>query len=451
MRRFARVLYDRMVDMAQTLLILADDLTGMADCAARCVHAGLAARIVLEPPTLPLEAGVTALTSDSRHLPPGEAARRVHDLVAPLRGLPGIVWYKKIDSTLRGNLGAELDAMLDALGALHAVICPAFPAQRRGLRAGWLMTDPGVASPVHLPTLLAQQSCRPVAAITLEEVRAGVERLAERMRPVEAPLIVVDGLNEDDLATIVRATARALPDALLCGSAGLAGRLTTETRRHGGGDRTQKAEGRRQQTEGSGPETSRGQEAEGRRQKAEGRRQKAADGGQVLFVVGSGSSVARRQIAYLRQHCQVEAIEIEPGYASRLTFHVSRFTHHILLHLPEPGPDIALDGSRARACAGMLADAAEAIIVRARPARLVLVGGDTAMAVLRRHGIARLTVLREVLPGIPLAVGSDRAGYDYAVVLKAGNHGDEATLATILQMTESGDRGQGTGDREDGL
>ena len=63
----------------------------------------------------PLPAGALSIVSDSRHLPPNEAAERVSSLILPLVDTENAIWYKKIDSTLRGNLGAELDAMLGAL------------------------------------------------------------------------------------------------------------------------------------------------------------------------------------------------------------------------------------------------------------------------------------------------------------------------------------------------
>jgi uncharacterized protein YgbK (DUF1537 family) len=47
-------------------------------------------------------------------------------------------------------------------------------------------------------------------------------------------------------------------------------------------------------------------------------------------------------------------------------------------------------------------------------------------------GVTHLTVQHELLPGVPLTHGLDAAGQPYAIVLKAGNHGDEAALATVL-------------------
>ena len=96
------------------LVIVADDVTGAADSAARCHYAGLPATIYLRPTPPPWPSGAIAFSTDSRFLPPAEAAAQVRRLLAPLKGAPAI-WYKKIDSTLRGNLGAELDAMLTEL------------------------------------------------------------------------------------------------------------------------------------------------------------------------------------------------------------------------------------------------------------------------------------------------------------------------------------------------
>src|SRR5215212_9362315 len=132
------------------LIILADDLTGAADCAARCRQAGLSATITLPGARVCESDGAICCTSDSRHLPADLAARRVHELAASFGTYAGSIWYKKIDSTLRGHLGQELDALLDALGRSCALVCPAFPAQRRGLADGYLVIDSAPAQPLHL-------------------------------------------------------------------------------------------------------------------------------------------------------------------------------------------------------------------------------------------------------------------------------------------------------------
>ncbi|HWQ11925.1 MAG TPA: nucleotide-binding domain containing protein, partial [Roseiflexaceae bacterium] len=80
-----------------------------------------------------------------------------------------------------------------------------------------------------------------------------------------------------------------------------------------------------------------------------------------------------------------------------------------------------------------LAAAAARLIALADPALVVLAGGDTAGATLELLGVRRLWVLRELLPGMPLARGADRAGHARLFALKAGAHGADDTLAELIR------------------
>ncbi len=382
------------------ILILADDLTGAADSAARCHHVGWPATICLQPPSPAASPGVVALTSDSRHLPAAVAAQHVREIVAGLSRAADLIWYKKIDSTLRGNIGDEVDAMLDVLHRRYAVIAPAFPAQGRGLHRGYLISKIGPGDPPHLPTLLQQQSRRAITAIPLSDVRAGPQHLAAQLAAVqqhETQLVVVDGVTDADLETVLVATQAALPDALLCGSAGLITLLAAQ----------QPAAAVRNADE-TPPSAHH------------------AGSGLALVVVGSGSAVARAQIEYLRRWHQVAIVEVG------LRQHAPQ-DRDMLLHLPQPLLGTCLDGAAARALAAKLAETATSMVIRRRPSLLVLAGGDTAIAVLSRLHIRQLRVLRELLPGMPLTWGVDEEGQAHLIILKAGNHGDAAALHTLLQ------------------
>ena len=254
--------------------------------------------------------------------------------------------------------------------------------------------------PLHLPALLASQSRRAVVAIGLEDVRGGVGRLAERLlaqRARGAELLVADALDEHDLQTVLDATLHTLPDALLCGSAGLAGALAAHAARQ------------------SPPHS---------------RDPALPIEGPALLVIGSGSAMAQRQIAYLRRHRLVAAFEHNAALPSDSG-------GDMLLHLPAPPPDVMMDGPAARRLAEQLASSALPLIDAARPGLLVLSGGDTAICVLARMGVTQLVVQRELLPGVPLTRGEDAAGRSHMIVLKAGNHGDEAALATVLARARS--------------
>jgi uncharacterized protein YgbK (DUF1537 family) len=383
------------------LLVLADDLTGAADSAARCHHGGLSATIYLGPPQPPLPTGVISFTSDSRHLPPTAAARRVETVVAPLVGMDAR-WYKKIDSTLRGNLGEELDTLFDLLDFPCAVVCPAFPAQRRGLADGFLVAPGLPASLISLPQRLREGSRRPVEAIPLAMVRA--DGLAAHLRAATArgsQLLTVDALTDNDLHHVLDAVESTLPDALLCGSAGLIGALAL----------------RQSQTVASITRSVAQRQGDLR----------------SLLVVGSGSEMAHRQIVALCTAHTVTRLIVDPDHSSSVD--LDSISPISLIHLPLPAPDAILDGPMARRWAEELAAIAISLIERSKPELLILSGGDTAVHVLTRLGIDRLTVLAELLPGMPLCRGLSSTGGRYSIILKPGSFGDDETFLSLLEKS----------------
>lgn len=117
------------------IAIIADDLTGATELAALGHRHGLAAVVTTKAPSA-AAVEILAVDTDSRLLSPAAAAQRVGSLAADLNRLrPGWI-YKKTDSVLRGNLAAELAALMTALGFPRALLVPANPALGRTVRAG---------------------------------------------------------------------------------------------------------------------------------------------------------------------------------------------------------------------------------------------------------------------------------------------------------------------------
>jgi D-threonate/D-erythronate kinase len=384
------------------LRILADDLTGAADSAARVRGYSLPAQIIM--PGAPVEGRVVALTSDSRHLPPSQAAEAVRVTLSACRAASAL-WYKKIDSTLRGNLAAELDAMLGSLHANTAVVCPAFPAQGRGLDGGRLVTRGLVEPGADLRELLRAVR-RAVLHLPLEQVRAGHAALASRMAALAAAndqcVIVADAISDADLATVEAATAAALPGALRCGSAGLVGVLA-----------------QRLAAAGSLPVEPAPALPPLRR---------TPDGLRALVVVGSGSQTARRQVNYLGEQ---GALLLVHGRDEGTLVSVPSL---VVLHLPPPPAGLVLDSPAARAVAQDLAAQATCVIDAHDPQLVLLAGGDTALALLTRLGVRHLSVARELLPGMALALGEDASGQVRRFVLKPGSFGGDDALAMLVAL-----------------
>jgi uncharacterized protein YgbK (DUF1537 family) len=174
------------------ILILADDLTGAADAAAAFLGRARRVSVFLDE-NKRARSGVCSVDLDTRVRSERSACAIVRKAFASRAARDAASLFKKIDSTLRGHLAAELTAARRALGRARPVIlAPAFPAQRRIVRNGRL-TVRGVALPGSL-----------------------------RERFARAGILVPDCASDTDLDRIARAGLALRPRPLFVGSAGLA-------------------------------------------------------------------------------------------------------------------------------------------------------------------------------------------------------------------------------------
>lgn len=216
---------------SRPLTIVADDLTGACDTGALFTGCGRVSVAVW--PARAARAAVRVIDTESRALAATDAAARVRRAAGAARGS----WFKKVDSTLRGPVGAELDVLMSALGAATALVCPAFPAQGRIVSDRVLYIDgaplaettiardptfPARAASSSVVELLRPQLDRALAWIPLDRVRAGHESLAARLQRLAGMVIVADAETDADLDALVAAATSIAPSPLLAGAAGLA-------------------------------------------------------------------------------------------------------------------------------------------------------------------------------------------------------------------------------------
>jgi uncharacterized protein YgbK (DUF1537 family) len=384
--------------------IIADDLTGAADTGVQLARAGYRTAVAFRnapiPPADNLDA--VALDTDSRAMPASFAAKRVMEAGLTVR--EASIVYKKLDSTLRGPIAAELAAALGASGRDRAVVAPAFPAagrttvngvQRvRGVPVHETEAKNDPRTPVregHVPTLLAD-AFPSVVSLSTEDLAdpATVRRALE-----EARCVVADAARDEDLEALVRA----VPDpsgVLWAGSAGLAVALGQVY---------------------PGPHAGTTHPARARR---------------VLVVVGSLSGVARGQLRSLEEH----------GCAAVPVSGADREALGKLREALSKGACAALHSAEDRISSGagdvveMLAGVVGALSEENLFDALVLTGGDTAVGVARRLGAVGVRLEGEVEPGIP--VGILIGPKPYRVVTKAGAFGEPGTLVRAVETLLEG-------------
>src|SRR5215469_6142066 len=115
--------------------VIADDLTGAAEIGAVGLRHGLRAEIVrIGRPSG--RADVVCMDTDSRSCPAEEAGKRAAAAARELRAA-GARWiYKKVDSVLRGQVTAEIEAVMKQLKLERALLLPANPSLGRTIKDG---------------------------------------------------------------------------------------------------------------------------------------------------------------------------------------------------------------------------------------------------------------------------------------------------------------------------
>ena len=194
---------------AQRLRILADDLTGALDCAA-AFGAGVPVHLG-QPASLDV-GGIDIVATATRDVPVAELPPLLAPSVAWLQG--AAVAFKKVDSLLRGNTLDEVDWLARHPPFQSLALVPAFPAQQRVTEGGqqWWRQPDGSRAPVATSICenLQARGWRVETSATPPDVQAG---------PVAW---VPDVLNDEALDAVAAHALHAGSQRLWCGSAGLA-------------------------------------------------------------------------------------------------------------------------------------------------------------------------------------------------------------------------------------
>ncbi len=388
-------------------LIIADDLTGSNDTGVQFARRGVETVISIGVDADP-DATVCVMDTESRHVAPAKAARCVEGAA---RGSGAERFYKKTDSTLRGNVGVELEALLRATGGGVLPFVPAYPQAGRTTRGGCQYVH---GKPLH-ETSFAEDPREPIESGSIPviltrdaEIAVGVvarDKLAS-WSPADCPdpcICVFDAETEGDLERIAD---RLVEVGLLWRTAGAAGFAEKVAERL--------------DLPRSAPE-------------------KPERQGPLLIVNGSLQETA---LAQVRRGLEtgIDGFRLTPEMLAAGAPTAGRVVGPLLLYTvatPEERAQYAEDvrrqgiedvcGRVAEALGGLTAALMER---EPAPGSLAVFGGDTAVAVLRALGATTMRPHGELWPGViesTMPVG----GRSVTVVTKSGGFGPEDLVARL--------------------
>ncbi len=418
-------------------IVIADDFTGAADSSVQFATTEKPARLVLDwHNKQALENSIAALVvdTDSRFLSAHAAYQRVYDATKALSDVRSTRYYKKIDSTLRGNPADEIAAVLEAGQFKFVVVTPSMPKNERIVREGicyvhgvplsssFAARDP--FTPVitsRVSKIFERRFGNQIRELPLSVIRSGSDVLAREVRASlenGARLFIADAEVMDDLETLT--SLRSIEGGLFAGSAGLAEALAVK----------------RDTWEVTEP----------------GTRMKFASR-EMLFVVGSvtGMSIdqadrlASSGVGELVVDCDALLSDPDSEYR-RLLELLNRQPDDLPILIRTTAPNIGDLSEMSRGTDARIKEFGASIsrfvgnftaeVVRVRKSKFLFAsGGDTAARITSALGAASIDFVSEILPGMPFgSFYSDLTRQELHFVSKAGDFGNCDSLVTIRTM-----------------
>jgi len=456
--------------MKQHLVILADDLTGAADCAVPFVRSGFSTEVFLQPRLVrETEAPVVSVDLNTRELTPGQAVQVTSRAFTLIPSTTSTIWYRKIDSTLRGNIGPDVLASLRRLRGKRTIFCaPAFPDTGRTTVNGKVFVNglPLENSEVHprssksLAELFAEVGL-PTKLVPLDVIRGGPANLLNHLKSnSRVTVAILDAETNDDLSVIAQTGLQLQQELIFVGSAGLTHQIAAVWGSEPLQPRGYDLLSEQQPKQNSNSPLHRYSEHENDLlDKSKTRKGLRLPDKPILIVVGSKSAVSRAQCQEVADkggvdvlRAKVSALESGDGSIVDAVTNALVNRRDLVITTELPGlisetkaghesparPDDG--GSQPRSSGGE-----GAILMRnlggvLRPfldqfSALVLTGGETGRGVLTQSGIGRLRMVDEIEPGVTLSVSLSKP--EIPIVMKAGAFGSPATLLNTLQFLRS--------------
>ncbi|MBM7837451.1 uncharacterized protein YgbK (DUF1537 family) [Alkalihalobacillus xiaoxiensis] len=218
--------------------VIADDLTGANASGVKLVKQGFQATTIVHSANLPANSYFDAviMDTDSRYIDQTIAKQRVRRAMNELVAWGAELFTKRIDSTFRGNIGAEIDEMLALLPTdAISVVMPSFPDSGRTMAGGYLLLD-GVPlqetyvskdpiAPItesFIPDLLTEQTTHKVGFVQLSTVMKAEPDILEAIQSEINKghrVVVIDAVTTEQVENVATALTL-LKQTVLCADPG---------------------------------------------------------------------------------------------------------------------------------------------------------------------------------------------------------------------------------------
>ncbi len=435
-----------MITNSNIVGIIADDLTGANDTALQFKLNGADTNILLNENVSEIREHIPqawAISTESRNGTPACAFDKVKKAIELFTDkINPDFFYKKIDSTVRGNIAVEVISALEALDWDAAVMMPAFPSEGRTTVGGYqllngtpierteMAADPH--SPItesHLPSMMKHQLGENlenlVGLVELKTVLDGAGPILRRVNELIEDgkrIIIVDSVSDTDIKQTVLAVQKSEYKILPVGNAAAAKVLSNIWFPNENGiDRNIKV-----------PKMPK------------------------FIVSGSATHITADQIKALEKNCiysekskiyeldmDTIMLGVQDEFVDRIVQDLSN-TGIVLVHtsnlfknfngFDSSSINVELTKSGlANMITDYLAELTSAVLSKIC-AILITLGGETSYKCCDAIGVCQLGLVDEVLPAIALSKNVDSTQY---IVTKSGNLGKETTIMDILRYFET--------------
>lgn len=187
------------------LLIIADDFTGALDTGVQFSKMGIDTMVtaIIDENLVALdkETEVLVIDTESRYLTFEKSYERIKKIILAAKKAKIPYIYKKVDSALRGNISAEIKAILDTSQEATIPFLPAYPEMNRVLIEGKLYIDGRLVS----ESIFAKDPYEPVTESDVivrlkneAQIDSVLIKKNEHLKD-EKGLLVFDSQTEEDL------------------------------------------------------------------------------------------------------------------------------------------------------------------------------------------------------------------------------------------------------------